>query len=199
MEIRGCLSTPGSAEYILPVTLSISVTPVSLYNRRRSLKMYMQAGIEWLWRCTWRPRSCKFGDALGGRDRVNSVLHLDAVNKQVWTWTEAEIEWTQKCTWRPGSSEFGDALGGHDRARLEMHWGRDRVNSEMHLEAMIDQDWRSTWRRKTVDVGLMQYAVYAVLSVYSTRWMQYSVYALLGVNSWSWHGEIERDEWTSCS
>jgi len=31
----------GSAEYILPVTLSTSVTPVSPYNRRRSLKMYL--------------------------------------------------------------------------------------------------------------------------------------------------------------
>jgi len=30
-----------SAEYILPVTLSTSVTPVSLYNCRRSLKIYL--------------------------------------------------------------------------------------------------------------------------------------------------------------
>jgi len=30
-----------SAEYILPVTLSTSVTPVSRYNRRRSLKIYL--------------------------------------------------------------------------------------------------------------------------------------------------------------
>jgi len=30
-----------SAEYILPVTLSTSVTPVSPYNRRRSLKIYL--------------------------------------------------------------------------------------------------------------------------------------------------------------
>jgi len=30
-----------SAEYILPITLSISVTPVSPYNRRRSLKIYL--------------------------------------------------------------------------------------------------------------------------------------------------------------
>jgi hypothetical protein len=41
-----CLSTPGSAEYILPVTLATSVTPVSPYNRRRSLKMYLEAVIE---------------------------------------------------------------------------------------------------------------------------------------------------------
>jgi len=29
--------------------------------------------------------------------------------------------------------------------------------------------------------------------------MQYSVYAVLGDDSWSWHGEIERDDLTSCS
>jgi len=60
------------------------------------------------------------------------------------------------------------------------------------------------WERETVDVGMIQYAVYAVsvyavLSVCCTRCMLYSVYALLGVNSWSWHAEIERDDLTSYS
>jgi hypothetical protein len=78
----------------------------------------------------------EFEDALGGRDRVNSEMHLLAATKRVWrcTWRprlselrdtlasrdrasleihwEAVIEWTQRCTWRPSSSEFGDALGG---------------------------------------------------------------------------------------
>jgi len=79
-----------SAEYILTVTLSTSVSPVSAYNRRRSLKIYL---IERVW------------DALGDGDWVNSEMYL-----------ETEIEWTQRCTWRPKSSEFGDALGGRDRA-----------------------------------------------------------------------------------
>jgi len=39
----------------------------------------------------------------------------------------------------------------------------------------------------------------AVPGVCCTRCMLYSVYAGLGVNSWSWHGEIERDDWTLCS
>jgi len=82
-----------SAGYILPVTLSTSVTPVSPYNRRRSLKIYL---IERVW------------DALGDGDWVNWEMHLDT-----------EIEWTQRYTWRPGSSEFEDALGGHDRANLQ--------------------------------------------------------------------------------
>jgi len=49
---------------ILPVTLSTSVTPVSLYNCRRSLKMYLIEHV----RCTWRLRSSELRDALGGRD-----------------------------------------------------------------------------------------------------------------------------------
>jgi len=39
------------------------------------------------------------------------------------------------------------------------------------------------WERETVNLGMMQY----------------SVYAILGANSWSWHGEIERDDFTLCS
>ena len=39
------------------------------------------------------------------------------------------------------------------------------------------------WERDTVNLGMMQYAVYAVLSVCFTRCMLYSVYAVLGVNS----------------
>jgi len=63
-----------SAEYILPVTLSTSVTPVSPYNRRRSLEIYL---IERVW------------DALGVGDWVNSEMHLEAV-----------MEWHWKSTWR---------------------------------------------------------------------------------------------------
>jgi len=84
-----------SAEYILPVTLSTSVTPVSPYNRRRSLKIYL---IERVW------------DALGDRDWVNSEMHLEAVMEPVW-----------RCTWRLRSSKLRDALRGRDRASFEMH------------------------------------------------------------------------------
>jgi len=84
-----------------------------------------------------------FRDALGGRDRVNWEMHLEAVIDRVWRWTgrpwssefgdalggrawaildmhlEAEIEWTQRCTPRVWPSEFGDELAGYDQARLE--------------------------------------------------------------------------------
>ena len=112
-----------SAEYILPVTLSTSVTPVSPYNCRRSLKMYLikrvwdalgeedpvnsemhlESGIERVWRCPWRPWSCKHA----GRNQASLEIHLAAVIERVW-----------RCTWRPWSREFRDTLGGHDRASL---------------------------------------------------------------------------------
>jgi len=34
-------------------------------------KMHLEAGIERLSRCPWRPRSCEVRDALGGRDRAS--------------------------------------------------------------------------------------------------------------------------------
>jgi len=129
-----------SAEYILPVTLSTSVTPVSPYNRRRSLNIYsiervwdalgdgdwvnsemhLEAVIEWVWSCTWRPWSCE----LAGHNRASLEIHLEGVIERVW-----------RCTWRPWSREFGDALAGRDWASLEIH-----------LEGVIKWDWTSTWR-----------------------------------------------------
>jgi len=129
--MRWCLPTLGSAEFILPVTLSTSVTPGSLYNCHRSLKMY------WI-TCVW--------DALQDGDRVNSEMHLEGV-----------IERVSICTWSLGSSELRDVHGGCNRATLEMHleaviecvwrctcrlwsselrdalWDHDRASVEMHL------------------------------------------------------------------
>jgi len=153
------LSTPGYPKYILCVAHSTSVTPVSLYTHHHSLTIYLEAVIELVWRCIWRPRSIEMRDTLGGRHQSNWELYLEAVIELVWrcTWRprsselrdtlgsrdqsslemhwEAEVEWTQRCTLRPWSSEFGDALGG-----------RDRVNGEMHLEAVIDRTENCTWR-----------------------------------------------------
>ena len=124
MKMRCCLSTPGSPEYILRVALSTTVTSVCPYTHRRSLTIYLAAVIHWVWRCTGRPWSIEFGDALGGRDWVNLEMHWEAVIEQVW-----------RCTWRPRSSELRDAL-----------WGRDRVSLEMQLEAEIEGTQRSTLR-----------------------------------------------------
>jgi len=99
MERRWCLSTPGSAKYMLPVTLSTSVTPASPYSRHSSLKMYLEAGIERVRRFTWRLWSCE----LGVRNRAILEMHLNAVIQRIWRYT-----------WRPRSSGLRDALGGQD-------------------------------------------------------------------------------------
>ena len=169
--MRWCLSTPGSAEYILPVTLYTSVTPVSPYKRRRSLKMYLiervwealgdgdrvnsemhlDAVIERVWICTWTLRSSEFGDALGGHDRAN----LQAVIERVWRYTgRPRSSELRRCTWRPWSSEFGDAL-----------WGCDRASLEMHLQAMIERDWRSTWRRSIWREARRQLRLYSLVNL----------------------------------
>jgi len=60
-------------------------------------EMYLEAVIERVWKCTWRPR-----------DRVNSEIRLEAVIERVW-----------RCTWRPESSELSDALGSRYSACWE--------------------------------------------------------------------------------
>jgi len=101
-------------------------------------------------------------DALGGRDRVNWEMYLEAAIERVWRRTSRlRLRWTQRRTWRPRSSEFGDTFGGRDRVTQRCTWrpsgstygdalgGRDRVNSEMHLEAVIELVCRCTWRPKS--------------------------------------------------
>ena len=86
------------------------VTPVFPYTHRRSLTMYLEAVIERVCRCNWRPRLSEFRDALGGRDRASLEMHWEAV-----------IERVSTCTWRPGLSELKDALRRCNRASLAMH------------------------------------------------------------------------------
>ena len=131
MEMRGCWWTPGSANYILPVTLSTPDTPVSLNTRRWSLQMLLKAVIEGVWSCTSRLRSSELRDAHGGRDWASLGMQL-----------ETEMEWTLRCIWRPWLSKFGDALGG-----------RDQVNSEIHFEAIIEHLGRYTWRPWLIKIG----------------------------------------------
>jgi len=138
-----------------------------------------------------------FGDALGGHAHEN---------------LEAVIEPVRRYTCRPWSSESGDILGG-----------RDQASFEMHLQAMIEQDWRSTWGRSIWREARQQLRLYSLVNLYlwectelsttsAERWetgreretvdlgmMLYLVYAVLCVNSWLWHGEIEREDLTSCS
>jgi len=217
MKMRCCLSTPGSPEYILRVAHFTSISPLSPDTYRRSLIIELEAVIKLDWECTWRPRSSELRDALGGPDRWSLEMHWEAMIERVWI-----------CTWRPRWSELSDALGGRDGVNSEMHlealiervwictwspWlsefghalgGRDWVNSEMHSEAVTKQVRRCTGRLWSSEIGgVLGGGCWTwddkVLSICCTRWMLYLVYAALSVNSWLWHGDIERDDLTSCS
>jgi len=91
-------------------------------DNRVNSEIHSEAVIEWVWRCTWRPKSSELRDALGGRDRASSEMHV-----------EARVS-TKIYPPRPCSSEFGDPLERWDRASLEMH-----------LPAIIEWDWRGTF------------------------------------------------------
>jgi hypothetical protein len=106
MEMRWWLSTPGSTEYILHVTLSTSYTPASPHSCRGTLKIYLEDVNKRVWRCTWRRSLC----TLQSCNRVGLMIHLEAVIKRMWRYP-----------WRPWSSDFRDTLGGCCQAGLEMH------------------------------------------------------------------------------
>ena len=107
--MRWCPSTTGSAEYILPLTHSTTITPVSSYTRCRSLMMYLGAAIEHVGRRTWRPWRWE----LGGRNHASLEMQLAAViMRDYWYHLEALIRRVWRCTWRPWSSEIGVVLGG---------------------------------------------------------------------------------------
>jgi len=169
---------------------------------RVNSEMHLEARIDWTQRYTPRPWSSEFGDALEGQDRVNSEMHFEAVIMRGWS-----------CNWRLRLHELRDALGG-----------RDWVSLEMLLEAMIERHWRNTWKRWIWREAQRQLKLYSLVNLWmlecrelstktsSERWetgwerqtvdhgmMLYLMYAVLGVKLRSWHGEIERDDLTSCS
>jgi len=74
---------------------------------RVNSEMHLEALIERVWRCPWRPTSSELRAAIAGHDRESMEMHFDT-----------EIEQTQRCIFMPSSSKLRDALGGHDRLRL---------------------------------------------------------------------------------
>jgi len=102
-------------------------------------EMHLEAGIERVWGCTWRPWSCE----LAGRNRVSLQIHLEAV-----------IEWVWRYTWRPWSSGIGRVLGGGrwTARRDSIHqwvnsqpWECDQVTFPLKL-LWITGWWRSIGR-----------------------------------------------------
>ena len=49
--------------------------------------MYLEAVIERVERCTWKPRSSELRDALGGRDLASSEMQLETMIDRDW-WRE---------------------------------------------------------------------------------------------------------------
>jgi len=149
--MRWCLSSPGSGEYIIPVTLWISITPVYSYNCLHSMLMYLEVVIKRVWRFTWRQRLSKHSHPLGGRDRAWFQIPLeteglselsDAHGDDHCGNFETVIERLCQITRMLWLSDFGDAVGG-----------RDRVNSEMHMEPAINPVGIYTWRPWLIEVG----------------------------------------------
>jgi len=89
--------------------------------------MLLEAVIERVWGCIWRPRSSKFGDALGGRDQVQLRDASGCCGR-------ASLEIRLKAE----IVELRDALGGRDEFELsDALGGYNQPSSEMHLEAEI--------------------------------------------------------------
>jgi hypothetical protein len=50
--------------------------------------MHLEAVIERVWTCIWRPRSSNSEMHLEAEIKLNSEMHLEAVIEQVWRSTE---------------------------------------------------------------------------------------------------------------
>jgi len=54
---------------------------------RVSLEMHIEAVIERVWRCNWRPKLSELRDALGGCDRASLEMRWEAVIERGWRCT----------------------------------------------------------------------------------------------------------------
>jgi len=156
--------------------------------------MQLEIEIECTKRCTGKPWSREFGAALGGRGRVNSEMHSEAVTERVW-----------RCTCRLWSSEIGGVLGGGQSgggrwevrqvlrlhssvSRLEtvgMWWGDFTVQALMENWLVAVDRWGGTPEAEASLRGQLEIVRMkgrqTTLGVCCTRCMLYSVYAVLGV------------------
>jgi len=170
-----CTIYPNLSIYIHTVELAVNGTHLQFEE-------HLESPIEWSLRCTgklwlgeygdalgWRAWWRELTDELGGHDRLNSEMHLEAV-----------IEWEWICTWRPWSCEVGDGLGGPDRissvmnleAMIERVWrskcgpwssklgGRNLASFEMCLEAIIEQNRKSCWRRSIWRQSIWRWSIW---------------------------------------
>jgi len=59
---------------------------------------------------------------------------------------------------------------------------------------MRNERWEHGLEWETVNLGMIQYMVYAVLGIYSVQCALYSRYAVLIISLGLWHGEKARDD-----
>jgi hypothetical protein len=127
-----------------------------------SLDMHLEAVIEWVWRCTWRPWLSEFGGVLGGGQSEGSFLGggSDGSGDSIKLLTRncANVE-----NWVPHG--------------LPREWmpARDSQSLDNAVRGVCSSQW-------------MLYLVYAALGVCYTLCRLYLVYAVLCINSWSSHG-----------
>lgn len=57
---------------------------------RVNIEILFEAVIDQVWRCTWRTLSSQFGDTLGGKNLMNSEMHVKA-DRELEIHMEAEI------------------------------------------------------------------------------------------------------------
>jgi hypothetical protein len=63
--------------------------------------MHLEAVIERVWRCTWRPSSSELRDAVGGRDQVELRDALGGCDRASWEMhLEAMVGRDWRSTWR---------------------------------------------------------------------------------------------------
>jgi len=98
---------------LLPLCLrTLAVAPLwcaRLPRDRVNTEMHMEARIERVWRCTWRPRLRELREALGSRGWACWEIHLEAMIEQDWWSTWRQLMWKRviwgrsigrQCIWR---------------------------------------------------------------------------------------------------
>jgi len=141
--------------------------------------------------------------------------HPDLVNFEMYL--EAKIKWDGRCTWSPCvweiGGEYSDSWSGGAQPGGSRSWGgqpwgswlggcrlvggtnrKQRHNLFVTFQLCECRELSTSRSAKKWGEGLARRRRWS-----TTGWCKYLLYAVLGVNSWSWHGEIERDDITSCS
>ena len=124
-----------------------SIPRLAAGGASEQFEVQLKMTIWWTERYTPRPSPSVLGDALAGREVVNSQMHSDNVIERLWSYS-----------WRTWLRQFEDAYVGHDHTILAtviipvwryswLPWyskvrdtlrGCDQASVELHLETKIE-------------------------------------------------------------